>query len=231
MTKIVVLDAGHGGSDSGAIGNGIKEKDIVLEIAKKTKAILDATYSDVNVILTRSTDKFVELTNRSKIANQAKAHLFVSIHINAATSKVAHGFETFIYNKTNSATTKSYQKKLHDVILKSAPYFTNRGYQSANFSVLRNTLMPAILTESGFISNVNDSSVLKTKAKLDAIAQGHAYGIASCLGLTKKPVAPTSTTIYKVQVGSYDDKAQAESIRVSIEKLGYKNVSVISEKA
>jgi N-acetylmuramoyl-L-alanine amidase len=227
MVKTIVIDPGHGGTDPGASGNGIKEKDIVLEIGKKVKYYLESQYQDVKVILTRETDKYIELSQRCKISNSLTTSLFVSIHINAANSTSAHGFETFIYNKTSSATTKAYQKKLHEAIMKGAPYFTDRGTNSANFQVLRGTTAPAILTESGFITNAQDSSILKTKEKLDNIAKAHVDGIAICLGLKKKPIANTKS--YKVQVGAYDDKQQAEAIKNSIEKLGYKSVSIVYE--
>ena len=232
--KKIVLDAGHGGTDSGAVGNGLKEKDIVLSIVQRTKKYLEENYSDVQVYLTRSTDKFVELIDRSKFSNGINPACFVSVHINAATSAAAEGFEVYAYNGKISTATKNLQLKVHDAIMKHAPYFKSRGIPTANFSVLRNTAAPAILTESGFISNSDDAAILKDSAKLQKIAEGHALGIAAAFALTKKPVTPpTSTTKYdyKVVVDTVNDKKEAEALKSSLEKLGYKFVSIEQVKA
>lgn len=232
VIKKIVLDAGHGGRDAGAVGNGLQEKNLTLKIVQRVKEILEKSYKDVQVLLTRNSDVFIELSQRASYANNAKANLFVSVHINSASAS-AQGFETFIYSETSSATTKSYQKKIHDAIMKRAPYFTNRGTKSANYQVLRSTKMPAILTESGFISNSNDSAVLKDSKKLENICIGHAEGIASALGLVKKnPVPPTVNDeyVYKVQVGAYDDRKMADNIVQALTREGYKNISIIAEK-
>ena len=100
----VVIDAGHGGKDPGAIGFGkYKEKDIVLSVAKKLEKKLK---SDFNVIMTRSSDKFIPLYKRARIGNQAKADLFISLHANANKNKSADGFEIFYYSQTASGYAK-----------------------------------------------------------------------------------------------------------------------------
>ncbi len=92
--KEVVLDPGHGGKDPGAIGKGgLKEKDIVLDISKRVKDILEA--QGLEVILTRTDDTFISLWQRAKLAEQAKANLFISIHANASRKRLAHGFEIY----------------------------------------------------------------------------------------------------------------------------------------
>nr|WP_307774813.1 N-acetylmuramoyl-L-alanine amidase [uncultured Cetobacterium sp.] len=96
----IAIDAGHGGKDPGAIGfKKYKEKDITLAVAKKLQKELS---EDFNVIMTRSTDKYVTLSNRSRIANKAKADLFVSLHINSATNSKAKGMEIFYFSKKSS---------------------------------------------------------------------------------------------------------------------------------
>jgi len=92
----VVIDAGHGGKDPGALGKNSREKDIALAIALKTGEYIKKNLPDVEVIYTRKTDVFVELHKRAKIANDAKASLFISIHCNASTSTAASGTETFV---------------------------------------------------------------------------------------------------------------------------------------
>ncbi len=94
--KKVVIDAGHGGHDPGAVGKISKEKDIVLSIALKTGKFIEENMPDVEVIYTRKTDVFVELYRRAKIANEAKADLFISIHCNANKSTTPYGSETYV---------------------------------------------------------------------------------------------------------------------------------------
>ena len=95
--KKVIIDAGHGGKDPGAIGaSGVKEKNVVLSIAKLAGGYIQQNYPDVQVIYTRSTDIFLELHERSTIANKNNADLFISIHANSAESSEAHGTETYV---------------------------------------------------------------------------------------------------------------------------------------
>ncbi len=98
--KTIVIDAGHGGKDPGAVSNGIHEKELVLDIAKKVYNLLKKDKS-LNVYMTRSTDKYLELEERTAIANKYKADLFISIHANAARNTTAQGVETFVFNVTN----------------------------------------------------------------------------------------------------------------------------------
>lgn len=101
--KRVVLDPGHGGHDPGAIGpNGLREKDVVLDIALKMKGILEKEFS-IETILTRDSDIFIPLEERTAIANSKRADLFVSIHTNASPRKAARGIETYFLNWTNDA--------------------------------------------------------------------------------------------------------------------------------
>lgn len=102
--KTVVIDAGHGGKDPGALGKHIKEKDVVLAIALKTGAYIRNAYPDVKVIYTRETDVFLPLHERAEIANKNKADLFISIHANSLPNSPAYGTETFVMgdHKTQS---------------------------------------------------------------------------------------------------------------------------------
>lgn len=104
----IVIDPGHGGKDPGAIGNGLKEKDLVLSIGKYLRKELQ---KDFNVVMTRDTDEFITLQNRSKIANGLQANLFISLHINSSTSTKMNGMEIFYFSKKSS----SYAKKIAEV--------------------------------------------------------------------------------------------------------------------
>jgi N-acetylmuramoyl-L-alanine amidase len=100
--KTVVIDPGHGGKDPGAIGpRGLREKDITLHVAKRLGNILKKKYG-MNIIYTRTRDKFIPLNDRTEIANSKKADLFVSIHVNASRKRNARGIETYFLNWTNN---------------------------------------------------------------------------------------------------------------------------------
>lgn len=94
--QTVVIDAGHGGKDSGSVGKKCKEKDIALYVAKKTGALIKKKYPDIKIIYTRDKDVFVELVGRTRIANRNNADIFISIHCNSNTSSKPHGIETYV---------------------------------------------------------------------------------------------------------------------------------------
>ncbi|MEC2212657.1 N-acetylmuramoyl-L-alanine amidase [Bacillus paralicheniformis] len=192
--KKVWLDAGHGGTDPGASGYGLQEKDVVLKIVKHAKSYLEANYKNVQVKLTRSTDVYYGLSKRASMANQWGADLFVSVHANAGNGK-GTGFETFRYNGTGGNTLK-FQECLHKEILstmKTYGQISDRGLKQANYAVLRETRMPAVLTENLFIDRKEDADRLKDSGFLKAVGEAHARGIAKYLGLSggssKQPVA------------------------------------------
>ena len=118
----VVIDAGHGGKDPGALGTKTKEKDIVLKIALKLGKYIEDNFNDVTVIYTRKTDEFIELYNRAKIANTNKADLFISIHCNATKSADAFGSETFVMGINKSNANLEVAKKENAAILKEDNY-------------------------------------------------------------------------------------------------------------
>jgi len=182
MAKKVFLDPGHGGSDSGAVANGLKEKDLTLKIALATEKYLKEKYQDVSVKLSRRTDKKISLSARADMANEWRADFFVSIHINAGGGT---GFESYIFNGSVSSKTKEYQKKVHQVIA-AGDGWADRGMKRANFAVLRETAMPALLTENGFIDRASDAAKLKDPDFIDLLGKLHAEGIAKALGLKKK---------------------------------------------
>ncbi|MBS2772659.1 N-acetylmuramoyl-L-alanine amidase [Anoxybacillus rupiensis] len=181
MVKIV-LDAGHGGTDSGAVGNGLQEKNLTLNIVKKIGGLL-AEYEGVSIIYTRTDDRFVELSERAAIANRADADFFLSVHINAGGGT---GFESYIYNGGVSSATIAYQNVIHSEIMKAIAGVQDRGKKRANYAVLRETKMPALLTENLFIDNANDAAKLKSEPFLLQVAHGHVEGIAKAFGLKRK---------------------------------------------
>jgi len=207
MTKILI-DPGHGGSDPGAVGYGLKEKDLTLKIAKKIQALLKG-YKNVSVKLSRTGDTYPTLTQRAVDANKWGADFFLSIHINAGGGT---GYEDYRYTQVSaSSDTGKIQSTIHDAIMKAIkPYgCSTRGKKAANLAVLRQTNMPAVLTESLFIDRPADAKLLKDDAFLDEIAQGHVNGLVQAFKLEKveqeKPASNTSKTpvadTYTIQKG------------------------------
>lgn len=217
-----MLDAGHGGKDSGAIGFGLKEKDLTLTIAKKIGKLL-GEYEGVQVFYTRTDDRFLELTERAALANKAKVDFFQSIHINA--TPTGTGFESFVHTNASSKSV-TYQNVIHPEVIKAIGNVKDRGKKRANFAVVRKTNMPAILTESLFIDNPADNKLLKQDALLNKVAQGHLNGFVKAFGLKKK-AAPTPVVkspekkIYRVQVGAFSEKTNADRLVQDLKKKGY----------
>lgn len=119
----LVIDAGHGGKDAGALGKRAKEKDINLRVALALGSMVERLLPDVNVVYTRKTDVFVELDERANIANRAKADLFISIHTNALPKgKIARGFETYTLGMHRAADNLEVAKRENSVILVESNY-------------------------------------------------------------------------------------------------------------
>ena len=164
----LVLDAGHGGMDSGATGNGYREKTMTLSILLGAKRMFDND-SRFKVYYTRTSDTYPSLTDRSNLANNYDADLFVSIHINSASAS-AHGTETLYNSSRNTVTAKNglTSRELATYIQKSVVSttgFTNRGLKNrTDLSVLNRTKMPACLIEYGFISNSTEARQMNANA-------------------------------------------------------------------
>ncbi|UTE73206.1 N-acetylmuramoyl-L-alanine amidase family protein [Rossellomorea marisflavi] len=178
---IIVLDPGHGGSDPGAIGNGLQEKNLALTIGLKVKAFLESNYG-ADVRMTRSTDVFIELSQRSAFANGLGASYFVSLHHNAGGGT---GFESFVYTGTRETETGRRQDVVHAEIMKFYSQYglRDRGKKVANFAVLRGTSMPAILLENLFMDSVNDTNLLKSASFIQGLSNAIGLGIAKALNL------------------------------------------------
>lgn len=123
--KKVVIDPGHGGKDPGAVGSFSKEKDITLAVSLKVGNLIKKYFDNVEVIYTRSTDEFVELHKRAKIANDNKADLFICIHVNAIAGGNAYGAETFVMGLNVSEENMRVAKLENSVILKEDNYEKN----------------------------------------------------------------------------------------------------------
>ncbi|AST89977.1 N-acetylmuramoyl-L-alanine amidase family protein [Sutcliffiella cohnii] len=189
MVKIFI-DPGHGGTDPGAIGNGLQEKNITLSISTKIRDILVAEYDNVSILMSRTGDTTRSLSERTNQANSWGADFFLSVHVNAGGGT---GFESFVYPGVGAPTT-TYQTNIHDEIMK-VNQLNDRGKKQQNFHVLRETYMPALLTENGFIDHSSDSTKMKSDSWLTAVARGHVNGVAKCFNLPKKNTAIYHTVV------------------------------------
>ncbi|SDI86294.1 N-acetylmuramoyl-L-alanine amidase [Natribacillus halophilus] len=182
----IYIDPGHGGNDTGATGNGLAEKDIVLDIGYQMSVYLRQNYEGMYRRMSRTDDTSVSLQARTDNANNWGADVFISIHANAFNGN-ARGFETYIHNSIPTGA-NNLQADMHPQILNEMLGYDasipDRGQQSANFHVLRETQMTAILTENLFIDHAADAELLQDPAFISAVAAAHAEAVADYLGLT-----------------------------------------------
>lgn len=175
----VVIDAGHGGKDPGAVASdGTKEKDLNLDVAKKLEKHLKAM--GFSTIMTRKDDTFIELANRPGLANNNYADFFMSIHFNAF-SKTSNGIETLYYpNEVNDDYTLN-NRKIAEIFHTEVIKATKRGSRGINprpnLQVLNKSKMPAILAELGFITNPEELALAKTERYREDSARALAVSI------------------------------------------------------
>jgi N-acetylmuramoyl-L-alanine amidase len=177
MKSLIILDPGHGGLDEGAKVNTFMEKKISLTTALLTKKHLEEL--GYRVIMTRNRDIALPLQRRVSIANKTKGSLFVSVHFNSSPSVEAQGIEIFYYDSKEMWRTRASKRLasciLHRVIDQTEA--TSRGVKQGNFHVIRETDMPAVLVEGGFITNRDERGKLRDRDYLDRLAVGIAQGI------------------------------------------------------
>ena len=195
----IVLDPGHGGKDTGAINKrlGLREKDLALEVAHKLKRKLGAL--GYQVLMTRETDKFIELEDRPAFANKVKADLFVSIHFNSVSNTSVEGIETFVMSPKGQPSTRNSKRHRSDAIshagnandtwnliagytlqkelINTFKNQTDRGVKRARFAVLRDAKVPALLLELGFVSHYATARALKSSNQVEALAECLKTGI------------------------------------------------------
>lgn len=172
----ILIDPGHGGNDAGAKGvDGSLEKNISLEISKKVAGDL-SQYEDLEVILTRTEDTYVSLEERSKMANEQGVNMVVSIHLNSESGgRSASGTETY-YQSNNIDGSEKLAKSIQDTICLYLDT-KNRGIYPSNLEILRETEMPSVLVEAGFISNKEEEKKLSDSSYQNQMAEGIAQGI------------------------------------------------------
>ena len=175
----VIIDPGHGGPDPGAIGiGGIRESDVVLDVSKTVKKLLNQ--KGVKVMLTRGKEVDLDLPPRVSLANRTDADIFVSIHANASRGKRKdiNGLETFYYRGWRG---RLLAKRIQKQILRVSPGSPDRGVKQGRFYVIKNTRMPAVLVEIGFLTGRLDARRLEKNTHRKKIAYAIAKGILEYL--------------------------------------------------
>ncbi len=176
---LVVIDPGHGGPDPGAIGiGGIRETDVVLEVSKMVENLLSE--KGVKVRLTRKNEVDLDLPPRVSFANNTNADIFVSIHANASRGKRRdiNGLETFYYRGSRG---RFLAKRIQKQILRVSPGSPDRGVKQGRFYVIKNTKMPAVLVEIGFLTGRLDARRLEKATHRKRLAYAIARGILEYL--------------------------------------------------
>jgi len=264
---VVVIDPGHGGKDPGAVNKTIREKDVVLGIGLKLGKLISENYPEVKVVYTRSSDVFIPLIERSRIANKSKADLFISLHANFCGTPSTRGTETFTLGLHRSNDNLEVAKKENSVILlednynetyegfdpnssesyimfemmqdlymdqslsfadaiqqqfKSRTESSNRGVKQAGFLVLRQSSMPSVLVESGFISNKDEANYLSSE-------EGQRHVALSILEAFRKFKDKNSGSVNKAhEVATIHQKPQEAAPKQEIRSENQKQAEIVS---
>ena len=180
----VVIDAGHGGNDLGATAfDGTNEKDLVLDIALKVKSLNNNP--NIEILLSRESDKSVKLSERTNFANSANANMFISIHLNNDASKLGTGTTCYVPFKKNEYVFES-NVLAKNILMATSNLFTeSKLVNSGEYGiyVIENTKMPSVLFECGFISNSKDLKIIQSNE--DKIARMILDGVSSYLSNKK----------------------------------------------
>ena len=212
MTKIIYIDPGHGGADSGAVNARRYEKDDNLRLAKLVKDRLRE--QGHIVLLTREDDSNPTLENRIGAAVAAKADLFISLHRNSFTNSSAKGVEIWVRYSNHAAAAGEVLEAVTKL-----PHQANRGVKIGAYKVLYNAPMPAMLLELGFISNAKDNELFDQN--LDKNATAIARGILAALGESwNNPPVEQVKPLYRVQIGAFGVKENAEAFLQTVRNMG-----------
>ena len=236
VMKTIILSAGHGGSDSGAVGNGVREKDVNLAVTLATRDWLNTNYEGHRLVLPRSTDVFVSLPARRDLTREVNADLFVSQHHNWWRTPDANGFGTHLHDGPLYSETMGYRDIIHDTVY---PYVAtlgvrNRGKKRTNHWITGNIPAPTVLMEYMFLSNPKEALLASDPVVQRNLGRYTAEGIARALKLPKKttiappptprpptPQPPQEEIWYRAIAGSWRNRHYAEAAIERLKKEGY----------
>jgi N-acetylmuramoyl-L-alanine amidase len=182
-STVVVIDAGHGGHDRGGIaGQRVSEKNMTLDVAQRLRAVLQSY--GYRTVMTRDSDVFIPLGTRVAIANSYGDAIFVCIHFNATPRRAASGIETYFYSSQSLALASA----IHYYVAGGAPS-ANRGVRRRGFYVLRNTRIPSVLVECGFLTNPTEAQYAQNAGYRQKLALEIAHGIQNRTSVARIPGA------------------------------------------
>lgn len=224
--QAIVVDPGHGGNDPGGSGNGMDEKDIVLDTSLRFLELLRGSGAqggrNWTAEITRDTDVFIPLASRASYANNLGADRFVSIHANAFSDPQANGTETF---SAGAPTTSSEMRDLIQEEMVAEWGLTDRGGKTANFTVLTATSMPASLSELGFVTNPGDAALLGSDDARQRAAQAHLRALERHYGGVPEPEPEPSNGSILVQVILNSEPLEAIAIQLDGVDVGVTDVN------
>ncbi|WP_394185017.1 N-acetylmuramoyl-L-alanine amidase [Metabacillus halosaccharovorans] len=218
----IAIDAGHGYETPGKrTVDGMKEYEFNRAVAGEMKKLLEK-YEGVTVLFTHSDQRDVPLNERTTKANKEKVDVFISIHANAHGNgnqwTSAEGIETYVYTIKPKTATRLAQMVQNELI--SSTKRKDRGVKTANFHVLKATSMTAILCECGFMTNKEEAALLQTSSYRLTCAKAIVDAIVKYYQLTKTK-STISSSLYKVQVGAFSNKQNAEALAKELKAKGY----------
>lgn len=213
MAYKVVVDAGHGGYDSGAVYNGRLEKNDNLDLALAVGDVL--AYNGIDVLFTRVDDIYISPLERAAMANEENVDLFVSIHRNSSpVPNTYSGVRTVVYREEGlqQQVAENINAEMEEI------GFVNLGIDvRTDLAILRRTTMPAVSTEIGFINTDSDNTLFDER--FDDIAYGIAAGILDALNMEDETVE--AAEVYRVQIGLFRIPPNAESLMENLRMAGY----------
>lgn len=217
-----VMDAGHGYSTPGKrTPDGMREYEFNRVVANYARTEL-LKYEKVEVLFTHSDDRDVPLKERTDKANAWGGEVLVSIHANAFGNggwNTARGIETYSWNG-QSPNGDALAKAVQNELVKATGLF-NRGHKTADFHMLREFAKASCLVECGFMTNKEEAVLLKSDAYRRQCAIAIVDALVSLYGLKKKPVSKPKGKLYKVQVGAFSEKQNADKLAAELKGKGY----------
>lgn len=223
---IICIDNGHGYQMPGKRtpimpdGRVIREWEFNHPTAKKLESLLKAC--GFKTIMASDTRIDTPLATRVKRANEGKADIFVSIHYNAFKGTWGNhgGIESHHYKSSSKG--KNLAKDIQEELIKGTG-LRDRGIKTSNFYVLRQTTMPAVLCECGFMDNLREARLMKDEKYQEKVAQAIAKGICNCFGVKYilEDNKEDKDILYKVQIGAFKDRKNAESLAKKAKQVGF----------
>jgi len=220
MSKKIFIDAGHGGNDPGAVNSSRQEKADNLRFSLALGKRLQE--NGFQVLQSRTTDVALSLNDRSRAANNWKADLAIIVHRNSFSNASANGQEVWIYTKVDQKT-KNFANAIYNEIINVYAQ-SKRGVKQSDLHMVRETSMPAVLLEIGFISNTLDNQKFDEhfNSYVEAVTKAicKEFGVAYMAGNSSSTLRPNGQ-LFKVQIGAFSNRANAENVLQKAKNAGF----------